>query len=419
MKSRDRVACSVSHREPDRVPVDFGGMGCSTMHASCIAALREHYGLEKRPVKVLDPFMMIGLIEEDLQDALKVDTTGVGSPYTVFGYRNEDWKPWQLPDGTDVLVGGGFAVTGDGKGGLYIHPKGDVTAPPSGHMPQDGFYFDLLSRQMEYEDDEFELADNLTEFTPYSKHLYHHYRQTAKAARETGRYVIAGFEGTALGDIVRVVEPWEAYPKGLRDMEEWLISISLRPDYIKSIFDYQVNMAIENLGRLDRETVESIDAIMICGTDFGMQTGLFYSLNSIKDVFMPYYKKLNAWIHQNLGWKTIKHSCGSNEPIIPLLIEAEFDCLNPVQCSAAGMDAAELKRKYGRDIVFWGGGVDTQQMLPFGTPEQVRAQVLERMEIFSKGGGFVFNAIHNVQPGSPVENLVAMFDAIAEFNGIR
>jgi Uroporphyrinogen-III decarboxylase len=125
---------------------------------------------------------------------------------------------------------------------------------------------------------------------------------------------------------------------------------------------------------------------------------------------------MNDWIHANTGWKTFKHSCGAIEPFISLLIESGFDILNPVQCSAAGMEPEKLKQKYGRDIVFWGGGIDTQQVLPFGKPVEVREQVLRRCEIFAKSGGFVFNAIHNIQANTPVCNIVAMLDAIKEFN---
>ena len=132
---------------------------------------------------------------------------------------------------------------------------------------------------------------------------------------------------------------------------------------------------------------------------------------------MPYYKKMNDWIHAHTAWKTFKHSCGAVETLIPSIIESGFDILNPVQVSAAGMDAAKLKAKYGRDIVFWGGGVDTQKTLMFGRPEQIRAEVLERCRIFGRGGGFIFNAIHNIQSNVPVANVVALFDALREVNG--
>ena len=134
---------------------------------------------------------------------------------------------------------------------------------------------------------------------------------------------------------------------------------------------------------------------------------------------MPYYRIVNNWIHKNTTWKTFKHSCGAVESLIPCFIESGFDILNPVQCSAAEMEPRKLKRKYGRDIVFWGGGVDTQRTLMFDTPEDVREEVLNRCEVFGRGGGFIFNAVHNIQANVPIKNVVAMFEALKEFNGTR
>jgi uroporphyrinogen-III decarboxylase len=134
-------------------------------------------------------------------------------------------------------------------------------------------------------------------------------------------------------------------------------------------------------------------------------------------LWKPHYAEVCDWIHKNTSWKTFKHSCGSSERFFESMIDAGIDIVNPVQCSAKGMDPRKLKEKYKGRLVFWGGGVDTQQTLPFGTPAEVRAEVLERCEIFSQGGGFVFNAIHNVQANTPLENMVAMFAAVKEFNG--
>jgi uroporphyrinogen-III decarboxylase len=144
----------------------------------------------------------------------------------------------------------------------------------------------------------------------------------------------------------------------------------------------------------------------------------FCSVATFRDLYFPYYRRINEWIHRNTAWKCFKHSCGSVERFIPSFIEAGFDILNPVQCSAAGMGAGRLKSAYGDRLTFWGGGVDTQKTLPFGTPAEVRAQVLDRLSIFARGGGFIFNSIHNIQAGTPAGNLVAMFGAVREFNGV-
>ena len=174
---------------------------------------------------------------------------------------------------------------------------------------------------------------------------------------------------------------------------------------------------LQNLATDRARVGDRVDVVFICGTDFGTQTSPFCSPATFRELWLPYYPQVNDWIHQNTRWKTFKHSCGAVERFSESFIEAGFDILNPVQCSAAGMDPRMLKEKYGGRLVFWGGGVDTQQTLPFGTPGRGAREVLERCEIFAQGGGFVFNAIHNVQALTPVENIVAMIDAVHEFNG--
>jgi len=158
-----------------------------------------------------------------------------------------------------------------------------------------------------------------------------------------------------------------------------------------------------------------VSAVFVSGTDFGTQKGPFISNAAYRKLYMPFHQRVNDWIHQNTTWKTFMHTCGSIIALIPDFVEAGFDILNPVQCSATGMDPDELKKRFGHQVVFWGGGIDTQHVLPFGSPEQVRAQVRERMCSFGPGGGFVFNAIHNVQARVPVENLLALFQAVREY----
>ena len=162
---------------------------------------------------------------------------------------------------------------------------------------------------------------------------------------------------------------------------------------------------------------EYVKEIFEQGTDFGTQKGPLINPEIFKELYMPYYKKVNNWVHENTTWKTLKHCCGGIFPILPYLIEGGFDAINPVQCSAEGMEPKRLKETYGKDILFWGGGVDTQKVLPFGKPEDVREQVLERLDIFSKDGGYIFNTIHNIQANVPIENIAAMIEAIKEFNG--
>ncbi|MDR3077817.1 MAG: methyltransferase, partial [Planctomycetota bacterium] len=159
-----------------------------------------------------------------------------------------------------------------------------------------------------------------------------------------------------------------------------------------------------------------IDILMLCTGDFGTQLNTFFSLETFEDLFVPFYRKVTGWIRQNTDWRVFKHCCGAIEPLINAMIDGGIDILNPVQCSAAGMDPELLKKKYGERITFWGGGVNTQKTLPFGTPEEVRKEVIERCRIFSPGGGFVFTTIHNAQARTPLPNLLAMFEGVREFN---
>ncbi len=414
--SRERLLKTLRHEQPDRIPIDFGGSSVTGVHASCVAALRDYYGLEKRPVRVHEPFQMLATIEEDLRVAMGVDVVGVFARNTMFGFPAERWKSWSF-NGLEVLVPGDFNTAIDAKGDTLIYPEGDTTAPPSGRMPKGGYFFDSIIRQEPIDEEKLNPEDNLEEFKPVTQQDLDHLARAVRDAASTGAGVIAGFGGTAFGDIALVPGPFLKHPRGIRDVTEWYISTRSRRSYIHKVFERQCEIAIQNLERIYAAVGGNVHAVFICGTDFGTQTSAFCSVETLRELYFPYYKRVNDWIHAHTPWKTFKHSCGAVSKFIPSFIEAGFDILNPVQCSAAGMEPEKLKAEFGDRIVFWGGGVDTQKVLPFGTPAEVREQVLRRCEIFAPGGGFVFNSIHNVQAGTPVENIVAMLNAVHEFNG--
>jgi uroporphyrinogen-III decarboxylase len=285
-------------------------------------------------------------------------------------------------------------------------------------MPVGGYFFDTIIRQEPIDDDNLDVNENLEEFQPVAQEDLDHFARGVEQA-STGRAVMATFGGTAFGDIALVPAPFLKRPRGIRDVAEWYMSTVVRRDYVHAIFDGQCEIALANLARIHAAVGDRVDAVFVCGTDFGTQTSSFCSVDTFRELYMPYYKRVNDWIHANTNWKTFKHSCGAVENFIPSFIESGFDILNPVQCSATGMEPGNLKKTYGKQMTFWGGGIDTQHVLPFGAPAQVREQVLSRCEIFSTGGGFVFNAIHNVQARVPVENIVAMIEAVREFNGVN
>ena len=415
MTSKKRLQDALNHIQPDKLPVDFGATATTGMHHSCVAALREYYGLEKHLIKISDPIQMLGLVEDDLKEALGLDTEGVFSRTNGFGVRNENWKEWKQDDGSVVLVPGNFNTTTDAKGDHYAYPEGDTSVAPSAKMPKDGFYFDAIARQEPFDDvEDLDPNGNLQEYGYVSDAVLDEFTEDINNAAKTGRGVVVSFGGTALGDVGILPGVGLKDPKGLRDIAEWYMATATAPEFIQYIFDKQTDIALANLAKLNERVGDKIDAMFICGTDFGTQSSTICSADTYREIYMPYYKKVNNWIHENTSWKTFKHSCGAIEHFIPLLIESGFDILNPVQCSATGMDPKLLKEKYGKDIVFWGGGIDTQKLLPFGTPAEIREQVKERCEIFGKDGGYVFNSIHNIQAGTPIENLVAIFETVKE-----
>ncbi|MCS7222083.1 MAG: uroporphyrinogen decarboxylase family protein [Anaerolineae bacterium] len=418
LTSRERVQLALNHREPDRVPLDLGGSAVTGMQVHSVYQLRQALKLDPpgTPVKVIEPYQMLGEIKPDLMEALGVDVVPLTSPKTLFGFRNEGWKPWTLFDGTPVLVPEGFNTEPEPNGDILMYPEGDRSAPPSGRMPKGGFYFDTIIRQPPIDESRLNPEDNLEEFTPISdEDLDYFGREAERLYTETDKAILASFGGTSFGDIALVPAPWLKYPKGIRDVEEWYISTITRRDYVYKVFERQCEIALANLEKIYRVVGDRITAVFVTGTDFGTQIGPFVSPETYRKLYQPFHKQINDWIHRHTSWKTFIHSCGSVAALIPDFIEAGFDILNPVQTSAADMDPQWLKERFGDRIVFWGGGVDTQRTLPFGTPEQVRAEVRERIRIFGRGGGFVFNTIHNVQARVPVQNLLALYEAVREY----
>ena len=418
MTSRQRLQQTLSHHQPDCVPLDLGASAVTGMHVNSVYALRQALGLDApgTPVKVSEPYQMLGEIAPDLQSALGVDVVGLGGRRNFFGWENTDWKPWTTVQGVPVLVPGAFNTEVEANGDLLQYPEGDRTVPPSGRMPQGGWYHDSIIRQPEIDDATLDPMDNIQEFGPISDGDLAYFRsETERIRRETDKGILANFGGTAFGDIALVPAPWLKDPKGIRDIAEWYMSTLSRRDYVYKVFELQCEIALENLAKIHGVVGDAVDAVFITGTDFGTQHGPFISPEVYSDLYKPFHAAVNGWVHRNTPWKTFIHSCGSIRTLLPHFIEAGFDILNPVQCSAACMDARELKQEYGNALTFWGGGVDTQKTLPFGTPEEVRKEVRERIEIFGADGGFVFNTVHNVQAGTPPENLAALYEAVREF----
>lgn len=420
MNSKEQFDLTINHKQPEKVVVDFGATSVTGMHVLAIENLRKYYGLEYKPVKVVDPYQMLGEVDNELIEIIGIDTVPARGRKNSFAIESDgNYKEYLTPWGQTVLVPEKFNTTTDEKGDVFVYPEGDLSSSPSARMPRNGYFFDAIIRQKPFNEDELNPNDNLEEYGLITEKDLEYWKETTQKARTTGKAVIAALGGTALGDIAHIPGMKLKNPKGIRDITEWYMSILMRPDYIKAIFEKQTEMAIANLSRQYEVIGDNIDAVYICGTDFGTQDSTFCAPEQFDDLWMPYYKRINGWIHEHTNWKTFKHSCGAVESFLPKFIEAGFDIINPVQINAKGMDPVHLKKTYGKDLVFWGGGVDTQKTLPYATPEEVRSEVLRLCEIFSKDGGFVFSSVHNVQANVPVINLVAMINAVKEFNGIN
>jgi len=418
MTSRQRLLAALDHKDPGRPPVDFGATAVTGMHVSTVSKLRRVVLGEKGyRVKVIEPYQMLGEIDEALAEALGVDIVGAVPPKTLFGFANTGWKELTLFDGTEVLVPGDFNITKDDRGDWYIHPQGDTSVPPSGHMPAGGLYFDAICRQEPLDEDNLILEDNLEEFGPLPESDVDHLSAAACNAAGRDMGAVLSCPGTGFGDIALVPAMWMKHSRGIRDVAEWYMATVTHRDFVYRIFQAQCEIALANLARLAEAIGDNVQVAFTTGTDFGTQTGLFISRQAYRDLYQPFHKQINDFIHARTSWRTFIHSCGAVYDLIPDFIESGFDILNPVQCSACGMDARRLKETFGKDLVFWGGAVDTQHTLPFGTSQQVYEEVRRRIDIFNSDGGFVFNAVHNIQAKVPIENVLAMFDALGDSAG--
>ena len=356
-------------------------------------------------MKVYEPHQMLGEVELDVVERLQADVLPVEPPAMAFGLRRENWKPWTLTDGTEVLVPGKFDVekSPDGEWLLYMG-AGEHRRAVAG-MPSDGYYFDHI---------DYGKWD--PDFKPPSLDTM---RETSKGWRVPDETL------DFLGDRARTLRQntdkalalgaWGATGVHYvgRLTEFWCLLATDR-EYVRDLFAICTEAAIENLKLLWQALGDNVDVIAVTGMDFGTQRSEWFSREVFQEVYVPALKAQFAWIHEHTPWKTFEHSCGSIPNLVADLADAGLDALNPVQTSAAGMDPQWLKDSFGDRLTFWGGGVETQSTLPFGTPDDVREEVAERLRIFGPGGGFIFNPVHNIQPNTPAENVAAAYETALE-----
>lgn len=422
MNSRERLQATLNHQPVDRLCVDFGAGYQTGICAESLYRLRQAV-LGEDPdfrVKITEPYQMLGEIDEPLRRALRLDAVGVHGPGTMFGFAtNTEYKQLDLMDGTPVMVPQDFNVTEAPDGGWHMHAGGDVSQPVRGHMPKDGHFFDTIIKQDPIDEDKLDPADNCEEFGPMDEADLRYMADAAQRYAEQTEYgIYMTLPDCAFGDIALVPAPWMAHPRGIRDVEEWYVSTAIRRDYIRAIFDCQLEYALRHIDLLAEAVGPNADVVFVSGTDFGAQHGPFLSVDTYRDLYKPYHVAVNQRIHEKTPWKTFIHTDGSIRDLIPEFIDAGFDVLNPVQWTCAGMDAAELKKEFGQDLVFWGGGIDAQHTLVLGSADDVYNEARRMIDIFfADGTGYVFNGMHNVQAGVPTENLLALFRAVDDARG--
>lgn len=414
MNSRDRVLAALNHRIPDRVPFDLGATNATGISVHSLYRLRKELGLESHVLTMHDPYQVLGLVENDVLAAIRADCVGMWPKATIFGYRNEGWKKWVFPDGTEVLVGRDFVTTRDHDGNTYLYPRGDTNGGPSGVLPKGGYYFDAITRQgIIDENDLHPTEDFRDDYVVLSQEELRAQEEESKALYENTDFAIVSvLIPASFNDFAHLPGPFLKEPRGIRDPVRWLEYHYTHPEYIKEVNEYQTEIALENL-KLHREAVgERIQVIVVSGADYGTQNGELQSADMYREFIKPYQKKVNDWIHTHTSWKTFYHTCGSVVRLLDDFIEAGIDILNPVQTSARGMDPRFLKETYGARLVFWGGAADVQTVLSSADPEAVASSVRENLDIFSQGGGFICAATHNIQATTPVENIMAFIWAV-------
>ena len=401
MTSRERVLKAINFEEADRVPIDVGGMGSTGIMAVAYHELKQYLGIKGGHTRVSSVGPMLATVERPLLDRFGIDVIPLSSVISEDPDDDSKWKPMQFPDGTPVQMPTVFDVLIDEEGGwIKLDKEGRVVE----RMPKNGFYFEGVpgpstfpgepQEQLKVEDFKIgPIRDDKLEFLERrSKFLY----------ENTDRAILGDCPGAALFNL------------GLGGFTEWMVTLMTDKPYVHAMLDKAVEGTIRNIKTYQQAVGDRVFALSI-SDDMGMQKGEYIRPDLFEELFTPHYKDLCRWFHENTNYKVFLHSCGSMYNLIETLIDCGVDILNPVQTSAANMEPRRLQREFGGRIVFWGGGCETQRVLPFGTPEEVRQQVKERMEIFAPGGGFVFTQVHNVQANTPPENILAMLEAALEF----
>ena len=408
MNSRERIQMTLNHREPDRVPVDFNGHRSSGIMAQAYIQLREHLGLPPSELYVYDFIQQLALVEDDVLDLVGADVVEVGHDF----WKDADyWQDFQLPDGTPCKIPAFIEVERQGDNWIV---RGDEGQPICKQTKDSLFFEQTCFPLYDSDDDTFERLEYYLDQVMWCRlgappapagfddEGLEIRRKTAKALRESTDRAIYGTFG---GNLIEIGE-------FCFRIDNFLYQLAADPKRIHTYLDRLTELHLRNMDKYLGAVGEYIDLIGF-GDDVGMQTGPQFSPAMYREFFKPRHKIL--WNHAKELCPHVKvslHCCGGVYPVLGDMIDAGLDAINPVQFTARDMQVDRLKREFGKDLVFWGGGCDTQGILRYGTPEEVRRHVKEQVEILAPGGGYVFQQVHNILAGVPPENVMAMFEAV-------
>jgi uroporphyrinogen decarboxylase len=414
MTSRERVSAALDFREPDRVPIDLSGHRSSGIAAVVYPRLRAHLGLPERPVRVYDMIQQLAVVDEDVLDRFGVDTIEMGRGFLE---DEADWKDWVLPDGTPCLVPGYVNLERRGQDWYVLAEDGTpLGVQKKGCLYFEQTHFPLMERGISGDD----FAD-LEEKLPYSTwtgvphpgaHLpldeggLGEMADKARRLRESTDRAVVGLFG---GNMFET-------PQFLYRIDNYLLALHLYPDDVERFSRRLCEIHLANLEKWLGAVGPYIDIILF-GDDLGGQQGPLLPPEAYRRFIKPYHKALWTRAKELADVKVMLHCCGGVRELLDDLIDAGLDAVNPVQFNCRGMDTAELKAGYGRRLAFWGGGCDTREVLPGGTPEEVAAHVRRQVGLLEPGGGFVFQQVHNILANVPPANIEAMLDAVRRLPG--
>jgi uroporphyrinogen decarboxylase len=398
MTSRERVRLALEHKEADRVPIDFGAMRSTGIQAIAYHNLTKHLGYHGQ-TKMYDIYQQLAEPDEFMIERFHADVVQLHRKAPAFGIDITEWKKDTLPDGSPCIVPKDFSPVTDEDGDKTIY-SGDT---PIAKMPKGGLYYDKLYHP--FKDCKTPEDIDKIPMPAMTDEELDYLEKEAKRLYETTDKAILGTFG---GNIIE---------KGESDwgFETFLFNMASEPDLIHHYLERLTSTYMVNLEKYLARVGQYIDVIQF-GDDLGSQTNSLISKRMYQRMIKPYHQRQYQWVQKHYPKvKVFLHSCGSIINLIPDLIEAGVQVLNPIQLSATGMDPEVLKERFGKDLVFWGGGIDTQQTLTHGTVEEIEQEVKRLMDIFKKDGGFVFTQVHNIQANIAPEKIVALYDSAYQY----